>query len=112
MAKIDLIKETRGINTYKNVIDTEFKEFITPVTTETQTAVTVDDFFSYYDSLFFDIPTTGENSHSTLVARSTQYLGGSVIDQEKQALIDEINSLRQQIVDLSQTYLTIGKITG
>ena len=35
---------------------------------------------------------------------------GSILDPEKQALIEEINTLRQQILDLSQTYLTINKV--
>lgn len=112
MQTIDLIKETRGINTYKNVIDTNFSEFITQVPVVEQDPVTVSDFFSYYDSLFFDIPLTGDNSHSTLIERSTQYLGGTVADPEKQALIEEINSLKQQIIELSQTYLTVNQITA
>lgn len=109
--KVDLIKEVRGINTFTNVVDTEFRELVSPVEVETSTPVTVPDFFSYYEQLFFDIPLTGDNSHTTLIQRSTQYLGGTVADPEKQALIEEINSLKQQIIELSETYITVGKIT-
>jgi prefoldin subunit 5 len=45
-----------------------------------------------------------------LVERSQQYIGGSVLDAEKQALIEEINSLRQQLLDLNQTFTNINDI--
>ena len=112
MEKVSLIKQVRGTNTYTNVIDTQFREFITPVVTVPENIVTIDQFFAYYDQLFYDIPLTGINSHSSIIERSTQYLGGSVLDQEKQALIEEINSLRQQIIDLSQTYMNINSVVG
>jgi hypothetical protein len=111
MANVDLIKQVYGINTYNKAIDTNFTELISPTLAVTASVVTVSDFFSYYDQLFFDIPVSGSiNSHTYLVQRSQQYIGGSVIDAEKQALIEEINSLRQQILDLSQTYLNISNI--
>jgi hypothetical protein len=111
MEQNNFVKRIRGVNTYINVIDTQFTEFITTQPEEPQDPVTVDEFFTYYDLLFFDIPLTGENSHSTLIERSQQYLGGRVADPEKQALIEEINDLRQQILSLSQTYLSIGEVT-
>ena len=112
MEKVSLVKEIRGINTYKNVIDTQFTEFITPQVTVNATPFTVSDFFAQYNSLFYDIPLTGPNSHTTLVQKSSEYIGGNVIDEEKQALIEEINTLKQQLIDLSETYLSIGSITG
>jgi len=111
MEKTTLVKKVRGINTYKNVIDTEFHELLTPAIPEQTATVTVSDFFSYYDLLFYDIPVSGDNSHATLVERSQQYIGGGINDPEKQALIEEINSLRQQLIDLSQTYLSVSDIT-
>jgi hypothetical protein len=111
MANVDLIKQVYGINTYNKAIDTNFTELVSPTPVVTANIVTVSDFFSYYDQLFFDIPVSGSiNSHTYLVERSQQYIGGSVLDAEKQALIEEINSLRQQILDLSQTYLNISNI--
>jgi hypothetical protein len=108
---VNLIKQVRGINTYKKAIDTSFSELVStaPPTTSAASSITVDQFFQYYDNLFYDIPIQGSgNSHAYLVTRSQQYIGAGVIDSEKQALIDEINSLRQQIIDLTQTYLQIG----
>lgn len=108
---IDFIKKVNGISTYKNVIDTNFREFVIEPPTVQENPITVDQFFSYYDQLFYDIPVSGDQSHTTLVERSTQYIGGNVMDQEKAALIEEINTLKQQIIELSQTYLTVGDIT-
>jgi prefoldin subunit 5 len=50
------------------------------------------------------------NSHTYLVEQSQQYIGGSVIDAEKQALIEEINSLRQQLLDLNQSFTDINSL--
>ena len=112
MTKVDFIKSVKGINTYTNVIDTEFRELISNVPPEVPEPLTIEQFFTDYDNLFYDIPVTGDNSHSTLVERSQQYIGGSVTDPEKQALIEEINALRQQIIDLSQNYSSINNITA
>jgi len=111
MANVDLVKEIYGINTYSKAINTSFSELITPTIPTTENVVTVDQFFEYYDQLFFNIPVDGTiNSHTYLVERSQQYIGGSVIDAEKQALIEEINSLRQQLLDLNQSFTSINDI--
>lgn len=111
MANVQLIKEIYGINTYSKAIDTNFTELISTVQPVTASIVTVDDFFQYYEQLFFDIPVSGSvNSHQYLVNRSQEYLGGSVIDAEKQALIEEINSLRQQLLDLNVNFSAINNL--
>jgi hypothetical protein len=111
MANIDLVKEIYGINTYSKAVDTSFTELVAPVQELTDSLITVDLFFTYYDELFFNIPVSGSiNSHTYLVERSQQYIGGSVIDAEKQALIEEINSLRQQLLDLNQSFSNINDL--
>jgi hypothetical protein len=87
MANVDLVKEIYGINTYTKAVDTSFTELISTA------------------------PVSGSiNSHVYLVERSQQYIGGSVIDNEKQALIEEINSLRQQLLDLNQSFTNINDL--
>lgn len=111
MANVEMVKEIYGLNTYTKAIDTNFTELISPATEITASGITVDQFFEYYNQLFFDIPVAGSiNSHTYLVETSQQYIGGSVIDAEKQALIEEINSLRQQILDINQTFTNINDI--
>ena len=100
--EVNLVKRVKGSNTYTSVVDTEFRELVSPPITEVEPVVTVERFFELYEQLFFDIPVDGElNSHRYLIDRSTQYLGGSVLDAEKQALIEEINSLRSQLLEIN-----------
>jgi len=110
--KVDLVKEVYGRNTYTKVIDTAFTELYTPVTASAAPAgITVEQFFDYYNDLFFQIPTTGDvNTHEYLVARSTEYLGGGVLTDSERAYIEEINSLRQQLLEQSQNYLDLNNL--
>jgi len=110
--EVNLIKEVYGRNTYVRVVDTSFKELYTPVTaSNTPTQITVEQFFDYYNQLFFEIPAMGEvNSHEYLVKTSTEYLGGNVLSDNEKAYIDEINSLRQQLLEANQNYLSLTKI--
>lgn len=111
--KINLVKEVYGRNTFTRVVDTSFSELYTPVSASValDQQITVDTFFDLYDQLFFDIPATGEvNSHEYLVARSTEYLGGGVLTDNEKAYIEEINSLRQQLLEASTNYLNLNNI--
>lgn len=109
--KVDLVKQVRGLNTYKKVIKSSFTELVPPPPPVTEPNITVGQFFNYYDQLFYTIPANGfTESHEYLVRTSQEYIGGAILDAEKQALIEEINSLRQQILDLSNAYLNINKL--
>jgi hypothetical protein len=112
MQKVDLVKEVYGRATYTKVIDTQFSELYTPVTASSQsTQISVEQFFDYYEQLFFQIPATGQvNSHEYIVKRSSEYLGGGVITDTEQAYIDEINSLRQQLLEANANYLNLNQI--
>ncbi len=112
MANVEMVKEIYGLNTYSKAIDTNFSELLEPTIVETpDNEITVDEFFEYYDQLFFTIPVDGSiNSHTYLVEKSQQYIGGSVLDAEKQALIEEINSLRQQLLDINQSFANINNV--
>lgn len=109
--EITLVRKTYNTSAYENAIDSEFTEFVTVTPTIEDTTISVSQFFDYYQQLFFDIPVDGVvNSHIYLVQQSQQYIGGSVIDLEKQALIEEINSLRQQLLEINQSFTTINNI--
>jgi len=112
MEKVTFIKQVKGLNTYTSVIDTRFTELVQPTAQTEEEEITVAKFFEYYDRLFYDIPAEGDiNSHKYIVERSSEYLGGSGVDSEKAALIEEINSLRQQLLDIGDAYTTINKTT-
>jgi len=111
MANVEMVKEIYGLNTYTKAVNTSFTELVSPTQEVTTSGITIDQFFEYYNQLFFEIPVSGSiNSHTYLVETSQQYIGGSVLDAEKQALIEEINSLRQQILDINQTFTNINQI--
>ena len=50
------------------------------------------------------------NSHEYLVKRSGEYLGGGVVSDTERAYIDEINSLRQQLLEANQNYSNLSNI--
>ena len=112
MQEVNLIKEVYGRATYTKVIDTQFSELYTPVTASNQsTQISVEQFFDNYNELFFNIPATGQvNSHEYIVKRSSEYLGGGVLTDTEQAYIDEINSLRQQLLEANANYLNLNQI--
>ena len=49
--------------------------FLPVVPVEEEDTISIEQFFEYYDELFFDIPKTGVNSHNTLIRQSTEYVG-------------------------------------
>jgi uncharacterized protein involved in exopolysaccharide biosynthesis len=62
--------------------------------------------------LFYQIPLTGDSpSHEYLIKRIQDYLGGSVLTNNEKALIDEINSLRQQLLEANKSLTDIAKLT-
>ena len=109
--QVDLVKEVYGRNTYTRVIDTVFSELYAEVTASAAPTVTVEQFFQLYNNLFFEIPATGEvNTHEYLVKTSTEYLGGPVVSDIERAYIEEINSLRQQLLDQAGDILNVNDI--
>jgi hypothetical protein len=110
--QILLTKQVYDKNQYQKVIDTTFTQLVQPASQATGSALpTVNEFFDFYNQLFFDIPKFGEiNSHEYLIKTSTEYIGASsVVNDELQALIDEVTELRQENLDLQQQLL--GSIT-
>lgn len=110
MAKVNLNKESYDKNQYQRVIDTSFTQLVQPPTStpESIPSISVAEFFSNYQEIFFQIPKLGEtNSHEYLIKTSQEYVGSTNIqDDTIQALIDEINQLRQENFDLQQQIIS------
>jgi len=112
---VTLQKQVYDKNQYQKVIDTSFTQLVQPVIIPTGSALpTVNQFFIYYNQLFFDIPKFGEvNSHEYLIKTSQEYIGlSNTVNDEIQALIDEVTELRQENLDLQQQLLTIVQNTS
>ena len=107
--QIKLTKQVYDKNQYQKVIDTSFTQLVQPQINITTVLPTIDQFFDYYNQLFFDIPKFGEtNSHEYLIKTSTEYIGASaVVNDEIQALIDEVTQLRQDNLELQQQIINL-----
>jgi len=105
MSQIPIEKQVFDKNQYGKVIDTQFHQLLNQQQEEPTPTFTLEDFFELYDQLFYQIPKEGDvDSHRFILQREAEYLG-VIIDQEDiQALLDEITSLRQQVLD-TQTSL-------
>ena len=104
MSQIPVQKTVFNKDTYGRVINTQFSQFLNQETVEETPSYTVDDFFDLYDQLFYQIPKEGDvNSHQYILQREADYLGVSINQDDIQALLDEITSLRQQILEAQQT---------
>lgn len=110
MGKVNLNKEAYNKNQYQKVIDTSFTQLVQPTTSPQEfiPSISVAEFFSNYQEIFFQIPKLGEtNSHEYLIKTSQEYIGSTnTQDDTLQALIDEITQLRQENLDLQQQIIS------
>jgi hypothetical protein len=101
--KVNLNKQVFSKSQYPRVVNTEFTQLVpTPTGSVATEQVTVDEFFILYDELFFDIPKTGNNSHETLITTSTDYIGFEPLNEELEALQQEITNLRLELLQARQ----------
>lgn len=97
MAKIDLKKTVYNKDQFNRV--TGGRGFTTFTLDGDGVAFTVEDFFNEYDNLFLSIPVFGDiNSHEYLVRRSSELVGFQRTTEDIQPLLDEIASLRDQLL--------------
>jgi hypothetical protein len=119
MANINLNKEIYNKTQFTRVVDNNFHQLLssTPVTSsnDNQSVEAINNkitlFFNSYQDLFFDIPKFGDtNSHQYLVKQSGEYIGTINFPNDTvQALIEEINSLREQNLLLQQQLTSVPK---
>lgn len=86
---------------FDKVIDRSFKTYAQPAAVEEQP--TVEDFFVLYEQLYFEIPVEGDtNSHRYLIERSSELVDFEKTTEDIQPLLDEIATLREQILEYQQ----------
>jgi hypothetical protein len=106
MRKVDLNRKVYNKDKFNKSIDTEFNEIIPPIDDVEVPLVDVGTFFQNYSEIFYDIPKTGDvNSHEFLIRQSQDYVGGDAINADILALLQEINSLRQELFQLEEQRL-------
>lgn len=111
MAEIVNIEVTSyNKNQLNQAVNTQFTQLgvAATETVVTDPTISVNQFFNEYETLFYQIPKLGEtNSHEYLVKKSSEYIGAVSTNEEVEALLQEITSLRQENLDLQQTILTL-----
>jgi hypothetical protein len=72
---------------------------------------TLDDFFQLYNEIFLQIPKEGDaDSHRYILNKEAEYLGININEQtDIQILLDEITSLRNELLDANKTLLDLTK---
>ena len=102
MTNIKVDKTITGRN--ERVLDTNFSFFSKTIVNPD---FTIEDFFQLYEELFFQIPKEGDvESHRYILDKEAEYLGVKLADDlDIQALLDEITSLRQQLLE-AKTIIT------
>jgi len=99
--RVGLNRKVFDKNKFEKTIDNSFEEIIPPTDDIPTPEPTIGQFFQDYATLFYDIPKTGDvNSHEFLIRQSSDYVEGNVINNDIAALLEEINSLRQELFDL------------
>jgi len=105
MANFPLNKQVFNKTAFDNTVNTTFTELTSSVVVQTgSTLPTVTEFFTYYQSLFYQIPKFGDtNSHQYLIITSQEYLGSEIGGNEViDALIAEVTALRAENLSLQQ----------
>ena len=103
MSQIPVQKTVFNKDSFGRVINTQFSQLLNQNVEETDT-FTVDDFFQLYEDLFYQIEKEGDtNSHRYILQREADYLGISISQDDIQALLNEITSLRQQVLEAQAT---------
>lgn len=101
---IKLDREVYSKKGFKDTIDTEFGEL-----KKKEDNFSPAQFFQLYDSLFFDIPKIGNNSHVDLIKRSRDYIQGFDTVDSRNVLIDNLND---RIIELEQELFLSTQVGG
>ncbi len=107
---IPIEKKVYKKDIYEKVVNTQFNQLINSQTEEETPTFTIDDFFDLYENLFYQIPREGDtNSHRYIIEKEAEYLGIIINQDDIQALLDEITTLRQQLLDTQTALNDISK---
>jgi hypothetical protein len=107
---LNLNKQVYNKLQFEKVIDTSFSQLVNVSASLTSSlpVITIDQFFQYYQNLFFQIPKSGSiNSFEYILKTANDYVGTSNTDADFSAFIDERNNLRQENLDLQQQLISI-----
>lgn len=105
MFEVDILKTVTNKEDFNKVVGSSFNTFTEP---EADAALSVEGFFEEYERLFFDIPAEGDtNSHQFLANKSGEYSNFEKDTTDIQPLLDEIASLREQLIEANNTIIEL-----
>ena len=105
MSQIPIQRTVFNKNKFTKVVDIQFNQLINNQSVEETPSFTLNDFFQLFEDLFDQIPKEGDiNSHQYILQKEADYLGVQIDKDDVQSLLDEITSLRQEVLD-SQTII-------
>jgi hypothetical protein len=110
MSQIPIEKQVFDKDAFGRVINTQFSFLLNNQGVGDNPTFTIEDFFELYEQLFYQIPKEGDtNSHRYILEKEADYLGIIINEEDIQALLDEITSLRQQVLDTQTALNDISK---
>ena len=89
---INLQKTVYGKKSFDDKINRSFNEFMSK-----SKDISMEEFFTYYNQMFYEIPKDGSNSHKAIIDQSTDYIG-DFMDSRDTEIIELVN----KVVDLEQ----------
>jgi hypothetical protein len=97
---VTFAKQVYNKGQYTKVIDTSFKQLgVKTIQQQIATKPTIEQFFEMYNELFYEIPETGNNSHTYLIEKSSGYINYEQNLDEIIALQAEIAQLRMDLLE-------------
>ena len=103
MAKINLNKQVFDKVKFQQSVDTSFSQLVPKPEQRffDLDLATINDFFTLYTNLFYEMPKDGlNNSHEYLIRESSEYINFKQTNEDIQILLEEITSLREEMVTL------------
>jgi len=98
IVSLNLNSTTFGKQTFQNVVDDSFTQFSQPEVINNE--VSIEEFFKIFDDVFYNIPKYGNsNSHQVIYDRVSEYLGVQNGKSDITDLLDEVTTLKTQLVD-------------
>ncbi len=99
--EINLNKTVFNKAQYSKTINTAFSELgVTTVQEQLDEQPNIEEFFSMYNDLFYEIPELGEtNSHEFLIKQSSEYINYEEENEVIEELQKEISQLREDLLD-------------
>jgi|TARA_B110000285_G_scaffold79500_1_gene91765 hypothetical protein len=105
---IEIKKKVYDKSGFNKVVDRSFKSY--GQVEEVKQPTTVDEFFSDYERLYYEISPDGETkSHQYLIEKSMELVDFEKDTEDIQPLLDEIAQLRGQLLEYQEQLIEANK---